>query len=238
MTSGRSSDSRVQVTYNLFAALSQQGPGNDTVGLPVHSSDLWFNALDFFGCFQIGLPHQCILNLSRRTKSLEPSTIAVNECVPSDFADTGLDRLRLNVIFENDAEYPTLLVALRYAPTLGLCSAGVRTMRGNQDHTVPSQPFAQRTAVMAFVGDYPHGLLSWTPRTMSSSYPDRLERLLFPEEHRGRPNSQVIWRNGDGRGDWNSRPARISSKQKQKIVALRELSQFAITQLPQANHER
>lgn len=54
---------------------------------------------------------------------------------------------------------------------------------------MPSQPFAQRVAVVPFVGDYPRGLLSRAPRTMSSFYPDRLERPLFPEEDRGRPNS-------------------------------------------------
>ena len=81
---------------------------------------------------------------------------------------------------------PTLLVASQHSPVLRRRPATVRAVRSNQGHATSSQPFAQRVAVVAFVGDYPRGLLSRTLRMMSSSYPDRLERLLRqPDLRRG-----------------------------------------------------
>jgi hypothetical protein len=51
-------------------------------------------------------------------------------------------------------------------------------------HAVAAGRAARRCRSLC--GDYPRGLLSRTPRTMSSSYPDRLERLLRkPDLRRG-----------------------------------------------------
>jgi len=81
---------------------------------------------------------------------------------------------------------PTLLVASQHAPILGRFPATVGTMGDNQGHATSPQPFAQRVTVVPLVANHPRGLLSRTPGTMSSSYPDRLERLLRePDLRRG-----------------------------------------------------
>jgi hypothetical protein len=81
---------------------------------------------------------------------------------------------------------PALLVAAQHAPVLGSRPVPVRTVRGNQNHAATPQPFAQRSAVVPFVGNHPCGLLSWAPTAVPPPDSDRGQRFFRqPDFRRG-----------------------------------------------------
>jgi hypothetical protein len=73
---------------------------------------------------------------------------------------------------------PALLVAPQHAPVLRRCPAAVGTVRCDQSDPAPSQPFPQRVAVIALVGDHPRRLLARTPCAVPSPDADRRERFF------------------------------------------------------------
>src|SRR6202521_4690811 len=69
-------------------------------------------------------------------------------------------------------------------------------MRYDQFDTPLPQAFAQRIAVIGFVGDYPHRLLPRSARVMTPPYPDRRERRFRERDFpRGRRVKVVSQRN-------------------------------------------
>lgn len=73
---------------------------------------------------------------------------------------------------------PALLVAPQYAPVLRQRPVAVGSVRGNQGNATAAQPFAQRVAVVALVGNHPHGLWSRTPAPVPPPDADRGQRFL------------------------------------------------------------
>jgi hypothetical protein len=81
---------------------------------------------------------------------------------------------------------PAALVPPKGPAILSGWPATVPVMRRDQLDSSSCQPLPQRIAVVATVGDDPLGFLSRATRTMSSSYPDRVERRLGePDFRRG-----------------------------------------------------
>jgi len=81
---------------------------------------------------------------------------------------------------------PAFLVASQHTPILGCCPVPVRTVRRNQRHAAPPQPFAQGIAVVRFVGNHPRRLLSRAPGAVSPPDSDHLERFFRqPDLRRG-----------------------------------------------------
>ena len=71
---------------------------------------------------------------------------------------------------------PSPPVAPQRSAVLGHRFLSIAAMRHDQFDTPLPQPFAQRIAVIGFVGDYPHRLLPRSARVMTPPYPDRRQR--------------------------------------------------------------
>jgi hypothetical protein len=81
---------------------------------------------------------------------------------------------------------PALLVTPQQAPVLRRRPATVRAVRSNQGHTATPQPFAQRVAVVALVGNYPRGFLPGASALVPPPDSDRLKRFFRePDFRRG-----------------------------------------------------
>ena len=71
---------------------------------------------------------------------------------------------------------PSSPVAPQRSAILRLGSHAILFVRADQFNPAASQTLSQRITVVRFVGDNPQRFLSWTPRLMAPSYPDRRER--------------------------------------------------------------
>ncbi|SRR5579875_985044 len=97
---------------------------------------------------------------------------------------------------EGALDRPASLVAPEHTAVLRRLAVAVRAMRRDQQDAPPSQPLAQRVAVIALVGNHPHRFLPRTARPMPPAYADRGERRLRePDFRRGRRTKVVPQRN-------------------------------------------
>ena len=60
-----------------------------------------FDAVDFKGCFQIGMAHQFLLNFCRRSEPLQLGAVTVPERMPANVADSRFGRGGSDVAFQN-----------------------------------------------------------------------------------------------------------------------------------------